>query len=285
MAHDISKAWKTQYIDKVYIEYQRDGSKLRSTVQAEPLSDSNKADFFVMGTVDTVEVGDDKTAPVQVTGTQSRVVQIAPREFQWGDSVGIIDEKKTSRNYRDNLVNLGKKAAGRRVDSLIIEAANLATRATTGAGDLVDTVGLNKAKCQRAIELLDGEEVPEEERYALVDARGWNDLLNIEEFSKEDFIGGENLPYNGAKAKSWMGVKWMMFNGITGGGTGAGLRTGLLYQKMAIGHIDLPPFDEDKFWIDWEGGGRRQSHFIHGLLSTNAKILMDLGVVKIPYTK
>lgn len=281
MSNTLSAAFTQQYHDQVLIEYQRMGSKLRGTVYTQPLNGAKNVEFFVMGSVEATLKSTDPAALVKTSGAPSRTVVVTPKDYEWGDWVGTIDEKKTTRDYKAKLARMGAAAMGRTTDKLIVAAANQTTVTTTGAGNLADTAAINIDKALKVQELLNAAEVPDDgNRYVIVNSAGWSQLMKIDQFVRSEYVGEANLPYQGGTAKKWLGMNWVMANVI---GMDSTVAQGLAYHRDAIGLVDIVR-DDTSINIEWGGPSGRHSYFVSGMMSTDAAILHPTGVVQLRYT-
>jgi hypothetical protein len=154
---------------------------------------------------------------------------------------------------------------------MIINALDNAT-ATTGGG----TSGMTKAKLLEAYEILGDKDVPDDgQRFCIVGVKQWSDLLQIEEFSSSDYVGNEELPWQGSQAKKFLGTTFMVHSGLpleTGD-----VRSCFWFHKTAIGHAIGAEVETD---ITWHGD--RAAHFVNNMMSQGAGLIDADGVVVIP---
>lgn len=163
-------------------------------------------------------------------------------------------------------------ALGRKSDELIIAKLD---ESTNFAGD-GETV-LTKAKILEAFEMLEQADVPDDgERYAVVGWKQWSDLMAIDEFTNADYVGDDQLPWEGTQAKRWMGTLWMPNSSLTTTyrTVGSGVRYCYWFHKTAIGHAVGSSVKTD---ITWHGD--RGANFIHNRLSQGATIVNPEGIV------
>ena len=86
-----------------------------------------------------------------------------------------------------------------------------------------------------AFEVLNGKDVPDDgQRFGVVGAPQWNELLNLPEFSDSDYTGND-LPWlKGSKSRKWLGIVWIMHTGLPLANTND--RDVFLFHKTAVGH-------------------------------------------------
>ena len=121
-----------------------------------------------------------------------------------------MDELKVNIDERRVVASAGAYALGRKTDELIINAM---TATTQNSGDY--STGLTKAIVLGALEKLNENDVPDDgRRFAVVGVKQWNELLAIDEFSSAEYVG-DDLPFiNGGEVKRWLGITWLMHNGL-----------------------------------------------------------------------
>ena len=79
------------------------------------------------------------------------------------------------------------------------------------------SAGLTLAKALTVYENFGEADVPDDgQRYFVVSSAGWADLLQIDQFSRAEYIGEKELPYaGGMTAKRWLGFLWFSFSGLS----------------------------------------------------------------------
>lgn len=266
MSTDISNAFIKQFEREVHEAYQRMGSKLRTTVRNKTNVEGSSTTFQKVGTGAAMTKARNGMVPtMNVTHT---AVECFLQDYYAGDWVDQLDEYKTNIDERQVLANAGAYALGRKTDELIITQLDTSTNY---AG--LDTDGMTLEKVLAAFEILGAAEVPDDgERYAVVGWKQWSELLQIDEFASSDYVGAEDLPFNGTQAKRWLGTVWMPHSGLTVDGTG--IRKCHWYHKTAIGHAAGAEVQTD---ITWHGD--RAAHFVNSMMSQGAKLIDATGVV------
>ncbi len=108
------------------------------------------------------------------------------------------------------IANAGAYALGRKTDEMIIAALATANTLTVAEAN----TGLTIGKVLSAFEQLGTADVPDDgERYCLVGYKQWSQLLQIDEFANSEFVGSDDLPFNGTQAKRWLGSLYMPMTG------------------------------------------------------------------------
>lgn len=264
---NIDQSFVKQYESEVHLSYQRLGSKLRPTIRSKKAVQGASTVFQKMGRGAASTKA--RHAAVPVMNVEHSTVEVFLKDCYAGEWLDALDEIKTAGDERSAVVNSGAYALGRKTDELIIEALN---GSANFAG--LNTDGLTKAKILAAFEKLGAQDVPDDgERYAVVGWAQWSDLLDIQEFANADYIGEDELPWNGSQAKRWLGTLWIPHSGLTKTGVN---RRCHWFHKSAIGHASGHEVKSDVTWH-----GDRASYFVSNMMSQGAAIIDPDGVVSI----
>ena len=268
MSTTIDQAFTKQFEREVHEAYQRQGSKLRTTVRVKNNVRGSSTVFQRVGKGSAATKARHGMVPVMNVDFTS--VEATLQDYYAGEWVDQLDELKTNIDERQVLANAGAYALGRKTDDLIIAALGTATQV---AGTNADA--LTKAKVLEAFESLGAADVPDDgQRFAVVGWKQWSDLLELAEFANAEFVGDEQLPWRGSQAKMWLGTMWIPHSGLPFSG---GTRTCFWYHKSAIGHAIGQDVVTD---ISWHGD--RASHFVSNSMSQGAVLIDGNGVVKLP---
>lgn len=223
---DISNAFVTQYQAEVHHAYQQGGSRLRNTVRVKSGVVGASAKFTKIGKgVATQKTRNGSVVPMNVDHSQAEALL---QDWYAPDYVDKLDEYKINYSERSALSTSGGYAVGRKVDEIIIAAAQVIGDGTTIAS--LDS-------CLDAFALLNAAEAPDDgQRYAIVGPHQWNALLKIDQFAKSDYIGDSHPWLKGTESKRWLNTVWMLHTGLTKTGSGSSAATKcLMYHKTAIG--------------------------------------------------
>lgn len=270
MSTSIDQAFIKQFEREVHESYQRQGSKLRNTVRTIGDVKGSTAIFQKVGkgTASTKSTH----GMVPVMNLSHSAVECPLQDYYAGDWVDRLQELKINIDERQVIANAGAYALGRKTDELII--TSLAT--VSGTQEVSDAnTGMTLAKVMTAFEKLGGADVPDDgERYAVVGWKQWSELLQIDEFSKSDYIGTDDLPFRGTQAKRWLGTLWMPHSGLPIDGND--IRSCFWYHRTAVGHAAGSDVQTD---ISWHGD--RAAHFVNNMMSQGAALIDDTGIVEI----
>ncbi|MBI5164414.1 MAG: hypothetical protein HY985_10990 [Magnetospirillum sp.] len=265
MSTTIVNNFSKQYGAEVHVAFQRMGTKLRNTVRVRNNVKGAIAVFQKIGKGAASTKA--RHGKVPVMNVDHEAVECQLYDYYAGDWLDKLDEVKADADERSILTNAGAYALGRKTDELIIAELD---KSTNYAGTGADV--LTKAKVLTAFEMLGGADVPDDgERTAVVGWKQWSDLLAIEEFANADYVGEDELPWNGTQAKKWLGTLWMPHSGLTKSGT---VRYCYWYHKSAIGHA---VGSEVKSEITYHGD--RASWFVNNMMSQGCVLVDATGVV------
>ncbi|HEY0901764.1 MAG TPA: phage capsid protein [Micavibrio sp.] len=270
MATSIDQAFIKQFEREVHESYQRQGSKLRNTVRTINEVNGSSAIFQKVGkgTASTKSTH----GMVPVMNLAHTAVECTLQDYYAGDWVDRLQELKVNIDERQVIANAGAYALGRKTDELIITAL----AGVSGAQEIADAnTGMTLAKVMTAFEKLGGADVPDDgERYAVVGWKQWSELLQIDEFSRSDYVGSDDLPFNGTQAKRWLGTLWLPHSGLPK--DGSDIRSCFWYHRTALGHASGSDVQTD---ITWHGD--RAAHFVNNMMSQGAARIDDTGIVEI----
>jgi hypothetical protein len=208
---------------------------------------------------------------VPVMNLDHTSIEVQLQDYYAGDWIDRLDELKLNIDERQVIATAGAYALGRKTDEMIIDALTATTTSTTG-----NAVGMTKAKLLEAYELLGEKEVPDDgNRFCIVGVKQWSELLGIEEFSSSDYVGQNELPWQGSQAKQFLGTTFMVHSGLPIDSNG--VRSCFWYHKTAIGHASGSDVQTD---ITWHGD--RAAHFVNNMMSQGSGLIDGDGIVEIP---
>jgi hypothetical protein len=270
MSTSIDQAFIKQFEREVHEAYQRQGSKLRSTVRTINNVNGSSAVFQKVGTGTASTKSTHGLVPVM--NLDHTAIEVTLQDFYAGDWLDRLDELKVNIDERQVIANAGAYALGRKTDELIINA--LASTANTPIAD--GNVGMTKAKILQAFETFGENDVPDDgQRFCIVGWKQWSELLSLDEFVKAEYIGAENLPFASiTQAKMWLGTVFIPHSGLPI--DGSDVRSCFWYHKTAVGHAAASDVATD---ISWHGD--RAAHFVNNMMSQGAGLIDEGGLVVI----
>lgn len=269
MTATIDQAFVKQFEAEVHMAYQRMGSKLKSMVRNVNGVKGNTVQFqkVAKGSASTkarhAEVVAMNSVHSNVTATLS--------DFYAADYVDKLDELKVNIDERNIVAQNAAYALGRKTDEIITDTYNSGATAlaNNSAGS---TTGMNLDKAQNVFEIFGNNDVPDDgQRYWVVGPKQWSDLLDIDQFSRAEYIGEADLPYKGGMtAKRWLSFMWMGFSGLPtsgstdrhtmafhksslGMGVGSDVRTEVNYIPEKVAHLTTSYMSMGAVLIDSDG--------------------------------
>lgn len=268
MTATIDQAFVKQFEAEVHMAYQRMGSKLKNLVRNVNGVKGNTVQFqkVAKGSASTkarhAEVVAMNSVHSNVTATLS--------DFYAADYVDKLDELKVNIDERNIVAQNAAYALGRKTDSIITDTfdAGATALANNSAGS---TTGMNLDKAQNVFEIFGNNDVPDDgQRYWVVGPKQWSDLLDIDQFSRMEYVGEADLPYKGGMtAKRWLSFMWMGFSGlsVSGGdrytlafhksslglGVGSDVRTEVNYIPEKVAHLTTSYMSMGAVLIDGDG--------------------------------
>jgi hypothetical protein len=268
MTATIDQAFVKQFEAEVHMAYQRMGSKLKPMVRNVNGVKGNTVQFqkVAKGSASTkarhAEVVAMNSVHSNVTATLS--------DFYAADYVDKLDELKVNIDERNIVAQNAAYALGRKTDEIITDTfdAGATALANNSAGT---TTGMNLDKAQNVFEIFGNNDVPDDgQRYWVVGPKQWSDLLDIDQFSRAEYIGEADLPYKGGMtAKRWLSFMWMGFSGLSttgsdrntiafhksslGMGVGSDVRTEVNYIPEKVAHLTTSYMSMGAVLIDGDG--------------------------------
>lgn len=226
---DVSAAFVTQYQAEVHVAYQQKGSKLRQSVRLKTGIVGGSTTFNKVGKGEANQ----KTRGGDVTPMNLDHAPVTCTLGDWyaPDYVDKLDEFKIQHDERKVLIDSGASAVGRKVDGMLISAAVTGLPAGQVKGD--GTAVLSLDMVMEGFALLNEGEVPDDgQRFAVVGARQWNQLLKIDQFAKSDYVGDSHPWLKGTESRRWLNTVWILHNGLP---KAAGATKCVWYHKTALG--------------------------------------------------
>ena len=262
MSTSLSTAFIKQFEAEVHMAYQRMGSKLRNTIRQVNNVKGSQARFQKVGKGSAVSKS--RHAQIPTMDITHSTVDVTLSDFYAADYVDRLDELKTNIDERQVLSQSAAAALGRKTDQLIIDVLD----AGTNASNVVHgSSGLTLAKAFTVYEAFGTADVPDDnQRYFVVSPAGWADLLQLDQFSRAEYVGEADLPYaGGLTAKRWLGFLWFTHSGLSKAST---TRDCHAYHKSAIG-------------VAMGSDIRTEINYIPEKVSNLITSYMSLGVVEI----
>lgn len=285
MSTSIDVSFITSYEAKVAEVFQRQGSYLKDAVRVKDNVIGSTAVFQKIGKgTATTKARHGTITPMNQTHTAPSVTLA---DFYAGDWVDKLDEAKINISERDVIASGGAMALGRKVDDQITTVLDTTTQAVVTL-----TVTSKATVLATAIEFAENvwdNDVPNDGQvYGVVTPRYWSQLMTVDQFQRAEYVGADGLAFKQGPAvgrgkwKDWMGIKWKMQTGLPGAGTSTAKVW--IWHKMAIGYAvaqaagNVAGNEAVSADITWHGD--RAAHFVNHMMSGNAVMIDDTGVIE-----
>ena len=284
MSTSIDTAFITSYEAKVHEVFQRRGSYLKDAVRVKDNVVGSTAVFQKIGK------GTATTKSRHGTITPMNQTHSAPSatlaDFYAGDWVDKLDEAKTNINERDVIASGGAMALGRKVDDQITTVLDTTTQTVTTI--TVTSKAAILAGLLTWAETAWGLDVPNDGRvFGVMTPRLWSQAMLNDQFGRAEYVRADGMawvsgPAMGAKWKEWMGIKFKMQTGLPGATTSSG--KGWIWHQDAVGYAvaasagNVAGRQSVAADITWHGD--RAAHFVNHMMSGQAVMIDDTGVVE-----
>jgi len=153
-------------------------------------------------------------------------------DYYAADYVDKLDELKVNIDERQVVAQSAAYALGRKTDEVLISTLDSATSIAANVNS--SATGMTLIKAKNMMEVFNGNDVPDDgQRYWVVGPKQWSDLLSVDQFSRVEYVGPDQLPFpGGITAKRWMGFLFFVHSGLSLSGSD---RKNLAFHKSAIG--------------------------------------------------
>lgn len=230
MASSITNAFITQFEAEVHMAYQRMGSKLKNLVRTVNGVSGSTVKFqkVAKGTANTKA----RHAEVVAMDLAHTAVSATLTDYYAADYVDKLDELKVNIDERQVVAQSAAYALGRKTDEVLIAILDAATSIAANVSS--SATGMTLIKAKNMMEVFNGLDVPDDnQRYWVVGPKQWSDLLSVDQFSRVEYVGPNDLPFpSGFTAKRWMGFLFFVHSGLSLSGSD---RKNLAFHKSAIG--------------------------------------------------
>ena len=230
MASSITNAFITQFEAEVHMAYQRMGSKLKNLVRTVNGVNGSTVKFqkVAKGTANTKA----RHAEVVAMDLAHTAVSATLTDYYAADYVDKLDELKVNIDERQVVAQSAAYALGRKTDAVLIAVLDAATSIAANVSS--SATGMTLIKAKNMMEVFNGLDVPDDnQRYWVVGPKQWSDLLSVDQFSRVEYVGPNELPFpSGFTAKRWMGFLFFVHSGLSTSGSN---RLNLAFHKSAIG--------------------------------------------------
>jgi hypothetical protein len=268
-------AFQTMYRQETIAGFERRQSLLRDSVTTEVLVKGNTATFLVAdsGGATAVTRGVDGMIPARSNNNNQTAVTLT----EWHDLARAsgCNVFSSQGDQRQIMQKETQAVINRKIDSDIITELNTGT-VNTGTASTASISLVMRAKT-----ILQNADVPADmELFGLITPAFEAYLTQIAAYSSGDFVSVKPMENTNAwedkkKVRNWLGVKWIVHNGLPGVGTNA--EKCFLYHRNALGHAANTSGIDTAVGYDEE----QDYSFARATIYMGTQILQDSGVVVI----
>ena len=203
-------------------------------------------------------------------------VDVTLSDFYAADYVDRLDELKTNIDERQVLSQSAAAALGRKTDQTIIDVLDAGSNSNNVAHG---SAGLTLAKAFTVYEAFGSGDIPDDgQRYFVVSSAGWADLLQLDQFSRAEYVGEAQLPYaGGLTAKRWLGFMWFTHSGLSISST---TRECHAYHRSALGTAMGSEIRTEVNYIP-----EKVSNLITSYMSLGSTMIDNNGAIKVQITE
>jgi hypothetical protein len=270
-APTIDDAFIQKFNRDVHLEFQQRGSLFRTLVRTDAEVMASTLRFQKLGTITVGSKARNGTIPISNPGHTH--VDVTMLDRYAATLIDKLDLTKLNIDVRSGYVENMTAGFARETDDQIVAA--FVAGATQTQGSFSGGITRNVALLSR--EQLDVNNVFSDGRcYCAVTPRQWSYLMTIDQFTREEYIGYDQLPWKqqGFQMKLWNRVYWFVSTRLPG--TGTSQAKCYMWHKTAVGHginaeVDIT-WDWENLMKGWSGAGS---------MSMNGVVIDARGIVEI----
>jgi len=275
MAINLSTAFVSLFDAEVKQAYQGQ-AMLRGAVRVRSGVEGSTYKFPKIGKgVASIRVPQTDVTPLNVTYGQ---VTVTLADYNAAEYSDVFMQSKVNFDERRELVQVVSSAIGRRQDQIILDALSASSTSLTVSNDIGGTdTNLNVAKLREAKRLLDGNNVPMQDRHILIHADSLASLLSETAVTSSDFNTVKALVQG--DINTFLGFQFHLMGDRAEGGLpidGSSDRTLYAFHRDAIGMAEgIAPRTEINYVAE------KTSFLVNSMFSAGAASIDDEGIVKL----
>lgn len=267
MSTSLPNSFVKEYAVLVHSAYQQQGSKLRNTVRVQ--ENVNAATCVFQKTGKGAAGLKTRHGNVPLMNVSHNTASCDLEDWYGADYVDKLDQLHLKQDEKQVVANAGAWALGRKIDELLVNKMD-----NTSTVVPENSTGLTKSKILNAFGMLNEADVPDDgNRFAVVGAHQWNELLDISEFKSADYAGPKFAWLKGTECRQWLGITWLFHSGLP---LENGTRKCFIYHKNAVG---LAEAQKVQCFADWVP--EKAAHLVNHMLSAGVCLIDNSGVVEI----
>lgn len=233
MSLSLTNAQQIEYDALVHATFQSTGFKLKNCVRVKSNVVGYRTDFRKKGYVVANQTGFQATVPMQ-DGNFTKVPCDLVK-YNAATGTDIIQDLTVNFDSRQELVELGAFAVGRRSDQIILNAVE-----TSSAANVIADGGSNMtySKLRALVEIFEDNAAPIEDRYIAMSGNNLRALLGQDQiisrfYTSNDAAVKGNLAYAEVVGCNFVVIPKMVEGGLVKVGN---IRHALAWQKIAVGY-------------------------------------------------
>jgi len=275
MAINLSTAFVSLFDAEVKQAYQGQ-AMLRGAVRVRSGVEGSTYKFPKIGKgVASIRVPQTDVTPLNVTYGQ---VTVTLADYNAAEYSDVFMQSKVNFDERRELVQVVSSAIGRRQDQIILDALSASSTSLAVSNDIGGTdTNLNVAKLREAKRLLDGNNVPMQDRHILIHADSLASLLSETAVTSSDFNTVKALVQG--DINTFLGFQFHLMGDRAEGGLpidGSSDRTLYAFHRDAIGMAEgIAPRTEINYVAE------KTSFLVNSMFSAGAASIDDEGIVKL----
>ena len=272
MVTTIDAAFTAQFESEVHMDFQRMGSTIRNTVRTKNgitglTTTFQRAGKGVAGAKDR-----HGNVPIMNANRTAKTATLSDRYA--GEYIDKLDELKIQHDERSVASQTLAGAMGRDVDDILFETMDGGSNANNS---WVATTWSAASSAIAFMEFMGKADVPfDGNLFAAVSWPCWGDLLDIDEFSNQDYTPGDKLWFDGVTSKFWLGFNWFPHNGLPLDSSGDAKQ--FFWHRSSVGHAIGQDYKLDMSWV-----GEKQATLAVGSMSHGAVNIDDTGIIEMVY--
>ena len=269
MATTVTTHFTIQYDARIKLLYQQETALLANTMRTVRNVVGSQIRFPTLASMNMVQ----KARHGDVVGQNPVHATVTATLEDWYGPVYIddLDTFKSNVDFQNAYVRDSVAAAVRKQQEIFITAATTGATSTSGG----DTDGLHPVKVAEAIAVLDGNNVPQGDRWAAIGPREFQRLMAETSFASADFVEGPMFP-NAPRVRHWNGINWRVVTDLQESASSTA-RYNLFYHREAIGMGIGKPITASIDWVP-----EKVAWLVNHRMSMGSVVIDPLGVVIVP---
>ena len=226
-------AFQVLYRDEWIAAFERDGSSLKNMCTTEAMIKGRQATFLVAQTSrESVTRGANGLIPATADNlTQSTVTLSEAHDLPQKTGFNIFAGQSDQRAI---MQAQSRKVINRHIDDIILAQINTGSVVINATASIMTKALVNKGITRLGQANVDNDGM----LCGLLTTAAWAHLSDVPDFASADYVNDKPLvdgkPMFGKELKRWLGVTWMVHNGLSGAGTSSAKC--YIFHRNAVGY-------------------------------------------------